>query len=241
MTTREGRGLFATGQTCQRPCRCSGFLAASSRSQKAIPSHQPRVARAIERIPLTAVLPNDYRHHRRIPWHFHNQNVDMCANTPTAPSFTSQMAKHVVVEMIPTTVGIAKNVVTLGTWANVFVVCDHHETMYHFEPTASYDTHLRKSNSSAILNGWSEVSHVSKSLSHPDKSFSLSTTANKRRTSTSNLSFHLVLLARSIPKSVAHIGRWALFTGGLWPPKQGRGPVAIKTRHARRIRGKKVL
>jgi hypothetical protein len=48
-------------------------------------------------------------------------------------------------------------------------------------------------------------------------------------------------LARFIPKSVAYIGRWALFTGGLWPPKQGRGPVAIKTRHARRIRGKKVL
>jgi hypothetical protein len=37
------------------------------------------------------------------------------------------------------------------------------------------------------------------------------------------------------------IGRWALFMGGPWPPKQGRGPVAIKARHARRIRGKKVL
>jgi hypothetical protein len=41
--------------------------------------------------------------------------------------------------------------------------------------------------------------------------------------------------------SEAYMGRWALFTGGLWPPKQGRGPVAIKTRHAKRIRGKKVL
>jgi hypothetical protein len=37
------------------------------------------------------------------------------------------------------------------------------------------------------------------------------------------------------------IQRWALFMGGTWPLKQGRGPVAIKTRHARRIRGKKVL
>jgi hypothetical protein len=34
------------------------------------------------------------------------------------------------------------------------------------------------------------------------------------------------------------IGRWALFMGGPWPPKQGREPVAIKARHARRIRGK---
>jgi hypothetical protein len=42
-----------------------------------------------------------------------------------------------------------------------------------------------------------------------------------------------------IPKSEAYIERWALFMGGLWSPKQGRGPVAIKTRHARRIRGKK--
>jgi hypothetical protein len=37
------------------------------------------------------------------------------------------------------------------------------------------------------------------------------------------------------------IGRWALFMGGPWSPKQGCGPVAIKARHARRIRGKKVL
>jgi hypothetical protein len=37
------------------------------------------------------------------------------------------------------------------------------------------------------------------------------------------------------------IERWALFMGGPWSLKQGRGPVAIKTRHARRIRGKKVL
>jgi hypothetical protein len=37
------------------------------------------------------------------------------------------------------------------------------------------------------------------------------------------------------------IERWALFMGGTWPPKQGRGPVATKARHARRIRGKKVL
>jgi hypothetical protein len=51
----------------------------------------------------------------------------------------------------------------------------------------------------------------------------------------------LTPLARFIPKSEAYIGRWALFTGGLWSPKQGRGPVTIKTRHARRIRGKKVL
>jgi hypothetical protein len=37
------------------------------------------------------------------------------------------------------------------------------------------------------------------------------------------------------------IERWALFMGGPWPLKQGRGPVAIKTRHARRIRGKKSI
>jgi hypothetical protein len=29
------------------------------------------------------------------------------------------------------------------------------------------------------------------------------------------------------------IQRWALFMGGTWPLKQGRGPVAIKTRHAK--------
>jgi hypothetical protein len=29
--------------------------------------------------------------------------------------------------------------------------------------------------------------------------------------------------------------------GGPWSPKQGRGPVAIKARHARRIRGKKSI
>jgi hypothetical protein len=37
------------------------------------------------------------------------------------------------------------------------------------------------------------------------------------------------------------IERGALFMGGSWSPKQGRGPVAIKARHARRIRGKKAL
>jgi hypothetical protein len=36
------------------------------------------------------------------------------------------------------------------------------------------------------------------------------------------------------------IGRWALFMGGPWPPKQGRGLVAINPRHARPIRGKRV-
>jgi hypothetical protein len=56
------------------------------------------------------------------------------------------------------------------------------------------------------------------------------------------------VLARPIPKSEAHMGHGAwgagpyfLFTGGPWSPKQGRRPVAIKARHARRIRGKKVL
>jgi hypothetical protein len=31
------------------------------------------------------------------------------------------------------------------------------------------------------------------------------------------------------------IERWALFMGGPWSPKQGRGPVTIRARHARRI------
>jgi hypothetical protein len=46
-------------------------------------------------------------------------------------------------------------------------------------------------------------------------------------------------LLRSNVKSRAKIERWALFLGSSWTPKQGRRPVAIKTRHARRIRGKK--
>jgi hypothetical protein len=93
------------------------------------------------------------------PGYYHYHDVDMRSSDVPRKVFTLPDGK--AVPRNGATTDISKSIVTMDTWANAFSPCSDGEAVYHYKSNSSYDTFIRKTNST----------QVDGALATPDKQF----------------------------------------------------------------------